>query len=99
MNKFLRYFLLSALVLQGGCAEFDNLTYDLARKPTGKVAILIDLTDQHAYLYRKGEVVLTADVSTGREGYDTRPENILSLKRISTIAQASTEPTCRTVQS
>ena len=71
MNKLLRFGLLSALVWLGGCAEFDNLTYDLARKPTGKVAILIDLADQHAYLYSKGQVVLTAPVSTGREGYDT----------------------------
>ncbi|HEV3065568.1 MAG TPA: L,D-transpeptidase family protein [Chthoniobacterales bacterium] len=71
MNKLLRFGLLSAVLLLGGCAEFDNLTYDLARKPTGKVAILIDLVDQHAYLYSKGEVVLTAPVSTGREGYDT----------------------------
>jgi lipoprotein-anchoring transpeptidase ErfK/SrfK len=71
MNTLLRCSLLSALLLLGGCAEFDNLTYDLARKPTGKVAILIDLVDQHAYLYSKGQVVLTAPVSTGREGYDT----------------------------
>jgi lipoprotein-anchoring transpeptidase ErfK/SrfK len=71
MNKLLRFGLLSAVLLLGGCAEFDNLTYDFARKPTGKVAILIDLVDQHAYLYSKGEVVLTAPVSTGREGYDT----------------------------
>ena len=71
MNKLLRFGLLSALVWLGGCAEFDNLTYDLARKPTGKVAILIDLADQHAYLYSRGQVVLTAPVSTGREGYDT----------------------------
>jgi lipoprotein-anchoring transpeptidase ErfK/SrfK len=71
MNKLLRLVLLSALALLGGCAEFDDLTYDLAGRPTRKVAILIDLTDQHAYLYSRGEVVLTAPVSTGREGYDT----------------------------
>jgi lipoprotein-anchoring transpeptidase ErfK/SrfK len=71
MNKLLRFGLFSALVWLGGCAEFDNLTYDLARKPTGKVAILIDLADQHAYLLSMGQVLLTAPVSTGREGYDT----------------------------
>jgi lipoprotein-anchoring transpeptidase ErfK/SrfK len=71
MNKLLRFGLLSALVLLGGCSEFDNLTYDLGGRPTRKVAIVIDLTDQHAYLYSKGQVVLTAPVSTGREGYDT----------------------------
>ncbi len=71
MNKLLRFGLLLISVLPSGCAQFDNLTYDLARKSTGKVAIQIDLTDQHAYLYSRGEVVLTAPVSTGREGYDT----------------------------
>ena len=67
----LRCGLLSALLLLVGCSEFDNLTYDLARKPTGRVAILIDLADQHAYLYSRGQVVLRAPVSTGREGHDT----------------------------
>jgi lipoprotein-anchoring transpeptidase ErfK/SrfK len=71
MNKLLRFGLFSALVWLSGCAQFDNLTYDLTRKPTGKVAILIDLPDQHAYLLSRGQVVLTAPVSTGREGYDT----------------------------
>src|SRR5246127_3166677 len=71
MNKLLRFGLFSALVWLGGCAEFDNLSYDLARKTTGNVAILIDLADQHAYLYSRAQVVLTAPVSTGREGYDT----------------------------
>jgi lipoprotein-anchoring transpeptidase ErfK/SrfK len=73
MNSFLRFGSLSLLLLLGGCAEFDNLTYDLARKPAGKVAILIDLSDQHAYLYDRGSVVLTAPISTGREGHDTPP--------------------------
>ena len=71
MNKLFRFGLLSALVLLGGCEEFDNLTYDLVRQPSGKVAILIDLADQHAYLYSRGQVVLRAPVSTGREGHDT----------------------------
>jgi lipoprotein-anchoring transpeptidase ErfK/SrfK len=71
MNKFLRFGLLSILAFLGGCSEFENLSYDLERKPSGKVAILIDLVDQHAYLFSGGQVVLTAPVSTGREGYDT----------------------------
>jgi lipoprotein-anchoring transpeptidase ErfK/SrfK len=71
MIKLLRFGLLAAVLLLEGCAEIDNLTYDYVRRPTGKVAILIDLSDQHAYLYSGGEVVLTAPVSTGREGYNT----------------------------
>src|SRR5215471_20524905 len=71
MIKFLRFAPLVALLFLGGCAEIDNLAYDYIRKPSGKVAIIVDLSGQHAYLYRGGEVVLTAPVSTGREGYDT----------------------------
>src|ERR1700738_3751908 len=71
MNDIFRLGLLSFLLMLGGCAEIDNLTYYLARKPTGKVAIRIDLSDQHAYLYDRGSVVLSAQVSTGREGHNT----------------------------
>jgi lipoprotein-anchoring transpeptidase ErfK/SrfK len=71
MNNLLRLGLLSALALLAGCADLEDLTYDLTRKPTGKVGILIDLADQHAYLYSRGQIVLTAPVSTGREGYNT----------------------------
>jgi lipoprotein-anchoring transpeptidase ErfK/SrfK len=71
MNTLLRFGLLSILVLLGGCSQFENLSYDLARKPAGKVAVIVDLPDQHAYLLKGGEVVLSAPISTGREGYDT----------------------------
>ena len=71
MNNLLRFGLWSALALLAGCADIENLTYDLARKPSGKVDIFVDLADQHAYLYNRGEVILSAPVSTGREGYDT----------------------------
>jgi lipoprotein-anchoring transpeptidase ErfK/SrfK len=71
MIKLLRFGLLAAVLFLGGCAEIDNLRYDYLQRPMGNVAVLIDLSDQHAYLYSHGEVVLTAPVSTGREGYDT----------------------------
>jgi lipoprotein-anchoring transpeptidase ErfK/SrfK len=71
MNKLLRFGLLSTLALLGGCSQFENFSYDVQKKPAGKVAILIDLPDQHAYLSKGGKVLLTAPVSTGREGYDT----------------------------
>ena len=71
MNKLLRFGLLSILAFLGGCSQFENLSYDLEGKPAGKVAIMIDLVDQHAYLSKGGQVLLTAPVSTGREGYDT----------------------------
>ena len=71
MNELLRFGLLTILAFLGGCSEFENLSYDLERKPPGKTAIVVDLVDQHAYLSKGGQVVLTAPVSTGREGYDT----------------------------
>lgn len=71
MNKLLRFGLLSIFVILAGCSQFENLSYDMQRKPPGKVAIIVDLDDQHAYLSKGGEVILTAPISTGREGYDT----------------------------
>ena len=75
MNKLWWFGLLSILVFVGGCSEFENLSYDLQRKPAGKVAIVVDLVDQHAYLSKGGQAVLIAPVSTGREGYDTPAGN------------------------
>ena len=65
MNQLLRFGLLSILAFLCGCSEFENLSYDIERKPAGKVAILIDLPDQHAYLSKGGQVLLSAPVSTG----------------------------------
>ena len=50
MIKLLRFGLLAAVLFLGGCAEIDNLRYDYLQRPMGKVAVLIDLSDQHAYL-------------------------------------------------
>jgi lipoprotein-anchoring transpeptidase ErfK/SrfK len=71
MTKFLRFGPLIAVFFVAGCADIDDLSYDYLRRTTGRVAILVDLREQHAYLYSRGQVVLTAPVSTGREGYNT----------------------------
>src|ERR1700757_5306895 len=71
MTKFLRFGPLIAVFFLAGCADIDDLSYDYLRRTTGRVAILVDLREQHAYLYSRGQVVLTAAVSTGREGYNT----------------------------
>jgi lipoprotein-anchoring transpeptidase ErfK/SrfK len=47
--------------------------YDLRGLPSRKVAIVVDLMDQQAYLYSGGQLVLTSPISTGREGYGTAP--------------------------
>jgi hypothetical protein len=60
MNKLLRFGLLSILVVLGGCSQFENLSYDLQKKPPGKVAVIVDLPNQHAFLLKGGEVILTA---------------------------------------
>ena len=63
--------LLSGVILSlSGCAEFENARYDMMGPPR-HVAILIDLTNQEAVLYSRGAPVLTSEVSTGREGYNT----------------------------
>jgi lipoprotein-anchoring transpeptidase ErfK/SrfK len=66
-------FLLGLLLLLGGCAQFENTMYDLRGRGPGRVAIVIDLADQHAYLLAGHTIVLTAPVSTGREGHNTAP--------------------------
>ncbi len=64
---------LGLMLLFGGCAEVQDTLYDVRGRPSGKVAILIDLRDQHAYLYAGPNVALVAPISTGREGHGTAP--------------------------
>jgi lipoprotein-anchoring transpeptidase ErfK/SrfK len=60
-----------AALLLAGCSEIENTVYDIRGLPPGKAAIVIDLADQHAYLYSGQEVVLSAPISSGREGHNT----------------------------
>ena len=73
MNNGFRGILLLMVFLLAGCAEYQNAMYDVLGLPPGKVAIVINLRDQRATLYSGQELVLTAPVSTGREGHDTAP--------------------------
>jgi lipoprotein-anchoring transpeptidase ErfK/SrfK len=73
MNNFVRGGLLLLVALLAGCTSFREAMYDFRGLPPGKVAIVVDLADQRADLYSGPEVVLTAPVSTGREGHDTVP--------------------------
>jgi len=45
----------------------------LTDQGTAGRAIVIRLSDQRAFLYRRGEVVAISPASTGREGYNTPP--------------------------
>lgn len=62
-------FLLSLLatlsLLLAGCAGLDPSTVP------GKPRIVIDLSEQQAYLYKGSTLVLKSEVSTGREGHTT----------------------------
>src|SRR5258708_14400185 len=60
-----------ATMFLSGCSVVENTVYDVRGLPPGKVAIVIDLRDQHAYLYAGQEQVLSAPISSGREGHNT----------------------------
>jgi lipoprotein-anchoring transpeptidase ErfK/SrfK len=62
-----------ATLFLAGCSVVENTVYDVRGLPPGKVAIVIDLADQHAYLYSGQEQVLSAPISSGREGHNTAP--------------------------
>jgi Uncharacterized protein conserved in bacteria len=70
-----RLFSLAAIttLFLAGCSMVENTVYDVRGLPPGKVAIVIDLGDQHAYLYSGQEQVLSAPISSGREGHNTAP--------------------------
>jgi lipoprotein-anchoring transpeptidase ErfK/SrfK len=71
MDRVIRACFFGMLFLTG-CAEIENTVYDIRGLPPGKVSVVVDLTAQQALLYAGGQVVLTAPISTGREGYNTR---------------------------
>ena len=73
MNMFVRGSLLLLATLLAGCTSFQEAMYDVRGLPPGKVAIEVDLSDQRANLYAGRQLVLTAPISTGREGHDTIP--------------------------
>src|ERR1700747_630628 len=56
-----------------GCSMVENTVYDVRGLPSGKVSVVIDLIDQHAYLSAAAEQVPSAPSSSGREGHNTAP--------------------------
>src|SRR5262249_22796326 len=51
----------------------DNISYWDGDGISGRPHIIIDLENQRAYFYKGHRLVGVSIVSTGREGYDTRP--------------------------
>ncbi|MBS0658206.1 MAG: L,D-transpeptidase [Verrucomicrobia bacterium] len=65
----MRLLLLLLLAFLSGCASLDPSTV------RGTPRIVVDLSEQQAYLYKGRTLVLQSDVSSGREGYSTPPGN------------------------
>jgi len=70
MPKHFPIFLLLCVLFLSGCAtELPRFGY--RARTSGPTRIVIDLSDQHAYLYSGRTIVYHSKVSTGREGYGT----------------------------
>lgn len=65
MSRLTSLLLLLAALFLTACAGLDP------RSVPGKTSIVIDLSEQRAYLYRGKTLVIESYASTGREGYST----------------------------
>jgi lipoprotein-anchoring transpeptidase ErfK/SrfK len=63
--------LVSAVALAGCSTVTDLVTSNIPTQHKGRASIVVRLSEQRATLYRGGNEVATARVSTGREGYGT----------------------------
>ncbi len=73
MTRFLKFLPLLLLAALTGCSTLEDSAVNLNpfRNPTGKAKIVIDLSQQKAWLYRGRELAAVTRISSGREGYDT----------------------------
>jgi lipoprotein-anchoring transpeptidase ErfK/SrfK len=56
----------------GGCSTMtEMLESSMPIRQTGRPSIVVDLSQQEAYLYRGKHLVATSRISSGREGYRT----------------------------
>src|SRR4029077_14678435 len=63
---------LSLLVALGGCSSMtEMLESNMPDRHTGRPSIVVDLSEQEAYLYRGKHLVANSRISSGREGYQT----------------------------
>lgn len=64
--------LFTCIIVFTGCGTVrDMVTSHIPTNQKGRASIVVRLRHQEATLYRGGQVVATAEVSTGREGYAT----------------------------
>jgi hypothetical protein len=62
-------------------AEVDNVSYWDGDSVAGKPSIKISLGEQRAYFYKNNQIVGISVVSTGREGYGTKPGNFKIIQK------------------
>ncbi|MEO7932778.1 MAG: L,D-transpeptidase family protein [Chthoniobacterales bacterium] len=82
-SKFLRFLPLLLLAALTGCSALEDPMVNLNpfRNPSGKAKIVIDLSQQKAWLYRGREVAAVSRISSGREGYDTPTGNFSVIQK------------------
>ena len=62
-------------------SEMDNVSYWDGDSVSGKPSVKISLGEQRAYFFKNNELVGVSLVSTGREGYGTRPGNFKIIQK------------------
>src|SRR5689334_3649452 len=64
--------LVALLFVVGGCTTMTEMfEANLPERHGGRASIVVDLSEQQAYLYRGGVLVATSRISSGREGHRT----------------------------
>jgi hypothetical protein len=64
--------LVGLLVCFSSCSTVtEMLESNMPERHTGRASIVVDLSEQEAYLYRGKHLVATSRISSGREGYRT----------------------------
>jgi len=68
-------------IVRRNAAEVDNVSYWDGGGVSGKPSVKICLAEQRAYFYKNNQIVGVSMVSTGREGYGTRPGNFKIIQK------------------
>ncbi len=73
MKRFFQFCSLGAtLALLAGCDTLSEMvTSNMPESHGGRPSIVVDLSEQEAYLYRGGHLTATSRISSGREGHRT----------------------------
>jgi len=61
--------------------QVDHVSYWAGHRASGQPSIRISLHRQRAYFYKNGQLVGVSALSTGREGFDTKPGNFKIIQK------------------